>query len=132
MREERKYKGGYALRRFTWTRSITKCEHPAQWPPSVTPFSAWWYAGWTRKPGLEGATCRRTTGPNGAVFENVVRGMSSDGRDLTDEELDKWVAGWRPVAELDAEFEPLLLTAPPASQFATCCEQSPSCLRTLL
>ena len=45
-----------------------------------------------RNPALEGATCRRTLCPNGTVLESVEFSRSSDGRELTQEELDQWVA----------------------------------------
>ena len=51
-----------------------------------------------RKPGLEGAMCRRMLWPDGTVSENVMLGMSSDGRELTDAELDAWVASF-PIEE---------------------------------
>jgi len=41
--------------------------------------------------GPEQATCRRTLWPDGTVFENVVLGTTSDGRELTGAELDNWV-----------------------------------------
>jgi hypothetical protein len=47
-----------------------------------------------RVPGLDGATCRRTWWPNSTVCENVVLGASSDGRELSEEELDRWVASF--------------------------------------
>ena len=65
-----------------------------------------------RKPGIEDATCRRTLWPDGTLFENVVLGTSHQGRDLTNEELDKWVdsfpieplqTGW-PCAVLPTDF----------------------------
>ena len=60
------------------------------------------------KPGLDGATCRRTLLPNGTLSESVVLGTSHPDRDLTDEELDRWVESfpieladgrirWRPL-----------------------------------
>jgi hypothetical protein len=51
-----------------------------------------------RVPGLEGATCRRTWWPDDTVCENVVVGASSDGRELTEEELDRWVNSF-PIEE---------------------------------
>jgi|HubBroStandDraft_4_1064222.scaffolds.fasta_scaffold953754_2 hypothetical protein len=53
-----------------------------------------------RVPGLEGATPRRTLWPNGTVCENVVLRASTDGHKLTDDELDRWVAGL-PIEEED-------------------------------
>jgi hypothetical protein len=50
-----------------------------------------------RKPGLEGAMCRRMLLPDGTVSENVVLG-SSNGRELADEELDAWAASF-PIEE---------------------------------
>ena len=50
------------------------------------------------EPGLEQATCRRTLWPDGTVFENAVLGTRSDGRELTDAELDAWVASF-PIEE---------------------------------
>ena len=51
-----------------------------------------------RIPGLEGAMCRRTWWPNGTVHKSVVLGKSSDGHELTKEELDQWVASF-PIEE---------------------------------
>jgi hypothetical protein len=45
-----------------------------------------------RKPGLDGATCRGMQWPDGSVSENVAPGTGSDGRELTDEELDARVS----------------------------------------
>jgi hypothetical protein len=53
-----------------------------------------------RKPGLEGATCRRTWWPDDTVNENVVLGTRHGGRDLTDEELDEWVQSF-PIEQED-------------------------------
>ena len=47
-----------------------------------------------RNPGLAGATCRRTLCPNGTVLESVEFRTSSNGPELTQEELDKWVASF--------------------------------------
>ena len=47
-----------------------------------------------RIPGLEGATCRRTMWPGGTVSESVVMGTSRDGREPTEEQLDRWVASF--------------------------------------
>jgi hypothetical protein len=54
-----------------------------------------------RNPGLEGATCRRTLCPNGTVMESVEFSTSSNGRELTDAELDAWVASFpiEPIAD---------------------------------
>jgi hypothetical protein len=38
-----------------------------------------------------GATCYRTLCPNGIISESVMLGTSRDGRELTPEELDKWI-----------------------------------------
>ena len=50
-------------------------------------------------PSLENATCRRTLCPNGTVLESVEFTTSSNGRELTQEELDQWVASF-PVETL--------------------------------
>ena len=50
-------------------------------------------------PSLENATCRRTLCPNGTVLESVEFTTRSNGRELTQEELDKWVASF-PVETL--------------------------------
>lgn len=47
-----------------------------------------------RKPDLENSTCRRTLWPNGTVSEMVCLGTSSNGRELTDAELDEWVTSF--------------------------------------
>ena len=47
-----------------------------------------------RNPDLEGATCRRTLCPNGTVLESVEFTTRNDDRELTQEELDKWVASF--------------------------------------
>jgi hypothetical protein len=52
-----------------------------------------------RTPDLESSTCRRKLWPNGIVSETVELGTSSNGRELTDDELDKWIAGF-PVEAL--------------------------------
>ena len=50
-------------------------------------------------PSLENATCRRTLCPNGTVLESVEFTTSSNGRELTQEELDRWLASF-PVETL--------------------------------
>ena len=52
-----------------------------------------------RTPDLEHSTCRRTQWPNGTVSETVEFGTGSNGREVTDDELDKWIAGF-PVEAL--------------------------------
>jgi hypothetical protein len=52
-----------------------------------------------RNPSLENATCRRTLCPNGTVLESVEFTTRSNGRELTQEELDKWFASF-PVETL--------------------------------
>jgi len=52
-----------------------------------------------RNPALEGATCRRTLCPNGTVLESVEFRTSSNGPELTQGELDEWVASF-PVETL--------------------------------
>jgi hypothetical protein len=47
-----------------------------------------------RTPDLENSTCRRTLWPNGTVSETVELGTSSNGREVTDDESDKWVASF--------------------------------------
>jgi hypothetical protein len=49
-------------------------------------------------PGLAGAACWRTLLPDGTVSESVALGTSSNGREVTDEELDAWVASF-PIEE---------------------------------
>ncbi|MGA2592356.1 MAG: hypothetical protein ABSH32_20790 [Bryobacteraceae bacterium] len=39
-------------------------------------------------------TCRRTLCPDGTVMESVELPTSSDGPELTQEELDQWVASF--------------------------------------
>lgn len=51
----------------------------------------WSCAARTATQNLEGATRRRPLWPNGTVFESVEFRTSSNGRELTQEELDKWV-----------------------------------------
>jgi len=47
------------------------------------------------KPGLENATCSRTLWPDGTVLEMVRLGERGEGQEeLTDEELDRWVASF--------------------------------------
>ena len=47
-----------------------------------------------RNPSLENATCRRTLCPNGTVLESVEFTTSSNDRELTQAELDTWVASF--------------------------------------
>ena len=50
-------------------------------------------------PSLENATCRRTLCPNGTVMESVTFSTSTNGRELTEAELEDWVASF-PVETL--------------------------------
>ena len=52
-----------------------------------------------RKQDLENSTCRRTLWPNGTVSDSVELGTGSNGREVTDGELDQWVASF-PVETL--------------------------------
>jgi|SRR5580658_2758009 hypothetical protein len=45
----------------------------------------------TVRPGLEGATCYRDLCADGTVSECIVLGTSSNGRAITDDELETWV-----------------------------------------
>ena len=47
-----------------------------------------------RIPGLEGAACWRTLLPDGTVSESVVMGASNNGRAVTEQDLDAWVASF--------------------------------------
>jgi hypothetical protein len=47
-----------------------------------------------RTPDLENSTCRRTLWPNGTVAETVELATGSNSRELTDDELDKWIASF--------------------------------------
>lgn len=58
-------------------------------PPAVTEASR----------DLANSTCRRTLWPNGTVCENVVLATGNNGGELTQEQLDKWVASF-PVETL--------------------------------
>src|ERR1039457_2711108 len=51
-----------------------------------------------RTPDLKHSTCRRILWPNGTVSETVELGTSSNGREVTDDELDNWIAGFPPEA----------------------------------
>ena len=64
-----------------------------------------------RTDGLEGATCRRTLCSDGTVSESVVLGESLDGRELTDAELDAWVATF-PIEAPDGVIRPRRLPPP--------------------
>jgi hypothetical protein len=44
--------------------------------------------------GAKNVTCRRTLCPDGTVMESVELPTSSDGPELTQEELDQWVASF--------------------------------------
>jgi hypothetical protein len=52
-----------------------------------------------RTPDLEQSTCRRTLWPNGIVAKTVELGTGSNGREVTGDELDSWIAGF-PVETL--------------------------------
>ncbi len=47
-----------------------------------------------RTPDLEHSTCRRTLWPNGTVSETVEFGTGNNGREVTNDELDQWVASF--------------------------------------
>ena len=64
-----------------------------------------------RVPGLEGATCRRTWWPDDTVNENVVLAPGNNGRELTDDELDRWVASF-PIEEQEDGIRPVPLPPP--------------------
>jgi|SRR5580658_8357943 hypothetical protein len=66
-----------------------------------------------RMPGLEGATCLRTLLPDGTVSESVVLGRSRTGHELTETELDVWVASF-PIEVADGRIRVRRLP-PPAS-----------------
>jgi hypothetical protein len=63
-----------------------------------------------RIPGLEGATCRRTLLPNGTVSENVVLGTSRNGRELSTDELDGWIATF-PIEPMQTSWSIVRLPA---------------------
>ena len=63
-------------------------------------------------PGFEDAACWRTLLRDGTVSESVVLGTSSTGRELTDDELDRWVASF-PIEEQEDGIHPVPL--PPRS-----------------
>src|SRR5580658_7206990 len=64
-----------------------------------------------RMPGLEGATCLRTLLPDGTVSESVVLGRSRTGRDVSPEELERWVASF-PIEKADGRIRPRRLPPP--------------------
>jgi hypothetical protein len=43
---------------------------------------------------LENSTCRRILRPNGTVHESIILAPGSNGCTLTDDELDRWIAGF--------------------------------------
>ncbi len=69
---------------------------PADRKPRVTSRSV--LRGVDRIQGLVGAACWRTLLPDGTVSESVVLGTSRDERAVTEEDLDRWVAGF-PIEE---------------------------------
>jgi hypothetical protein len=63
------------------------------------------------KPDLENSTCRRTLWPNGTVHESIVLAPGNNGRELTDDELDRWVASF-PIEEQVDGIRPVPLPPP--------------------
>ena len=60
------------------------------------------------KPDLENSTCRRTLWPNGTVHESIVLVPGNNGRELSDDELDRWVASF-PIEEQEDGLHPVPL-----------------------
>ena len=63
-----------------------------------------------RNPSLENATCRRTLCPNGTVLESVEFSTRSNGRELTQEDLDRWVASF-PIEPMQTGIRHVALPA---------------------
>src|SRR5271169_236334 len=86
----------------TMNRRLSKLEdrfRPAGWKPR----GLWRYlicrAGAKRT--LDGATCQRTLWPDGTLFEMVRFRPNKDGPEVTDDELERWIATF-PVEGLTA------------------------------